>query len=189
MLIVIVLGLYFTVPMLPQVKSSYDGMANAELVLKNTTQRLEEVKMKAVRSVEKVFEGGKRIYVAEDMEFSPEASFAPLFEDMINVAKASGIRFRSIKYNYSPSEDIIYAARINGYNVCELDIVAAGSYVQFQNFFKGFLKEDYLNSIAEVDMYPYSDNRAILIANLKLRLYTRTSGNEAQASEVVQDNE
>ena len=171
---VFIAGLYFTIPMFPQVSDSYDALKSAERKLEETQRKLEAAKTRVPVKVEVIAEGGKRIFVAEDMSFSPQASFAPLFETVINTARAAGIRFRSIEYNYEPGDDEIFKAKIPGYNICELVIDAAGTYTQFQRFFKGLIQGDYLKNIAEIEMYPYDIDRSILIAKLKIRLYTRT---------------
>ncbi len=122
----------------------------------------------------KVVKDGKIVYDAPDMRFSPDASFAPLFELVLTIAQQSGIRIRAIDYNYAPQEDIVFAAKINGYNVCELNMVAVGSYVEFQTFFKTIMKEQYLTNLAEVELTPWEKDKKVLIAKIKLRLYTRT---------------
>ena len=124
---------------------------------------------------------GKKIYELEGTQFSPEASFAPLFETVLTIAQSSGVRIRSINYNYSPESDPIFAARLPEYNVCELSIVSVGTYSQLQNFFKGLMKDTNLNYLAEVEMQPWDKDRTILIANVKVRLYTKTPGAASQA--------
>ncbi len=124
---------------------------------------------------------GKKIYELEGTQFSPEASFAPLFETVLTIAQTSGVRIRSIDYNYSPESDPIFAAHLPEYNVCELGIVAVGTYAQLQNFFKGLMKDSNLNYLAEIEMQPWEKDRTILISNVKVRLYTKTPGVAAQS--------
>ena len=69
---------------------------------------------------------------------------------------------------------MIFAAKINGYNVCELNMVTVGSYTELQNFFKSIMKEQYLTNLAEVELTPWEKDKKVLIAKIKLRLYTRT---------------
>ena len=142
-----------------QVKEQYD-MLKAQQDMQNRQK--------------KVVKDGKVIFDAPDMRFSPDASFAPLFELVLTIAQQSGIRIRAIDYNYTPQDDMIFAAKINGYNVCELNMVTVGSYTELQNFFKSIMKEQYLTNLAEVELTPWEKDKKVLIAKIKLRLYTRT---------------
>lgn len=116
----------------------------------------------------------KIIYETTEMGVGSEASFAPLFDIFLTLAKASGLRIRSIAYNYSPSTDPIVSAGLSNYNVCELDIKAVGSYRNFQTFFRAVAKEPYLMSLSNTDVKPWENDRTLLIGNLKLNLYTKT---------------
>ncbi len=125
---------------------------------------------------------GKKIYELEGAQFSAEASFAPLFEVVLSIAQNSGIKIRSINYNYAPEGDPVYAAHLPEYNVCELQIQAIGSYVQLQTFFKGLMKDNNLNYLAEVEMQPWEKDKTILITNVKIRLYTKTPGSSPKSA-------
>ena len=145
-----------------QVKTQYD-MLKAQQEMQNRQK--------------KVIKDGKIVFDAPDMIFTPYASFAPLFELVLTIAQQSGIRIRAIDYNYAPQEDTIFAAKIDGYNVCELDMVAVGSYTELQTFFKSIMKEQYVTNLAEVELTPWEKDKKVLIAKIKLRLYTRTIAN------------
>ena len=133
-----------------QVKTQYD-MLKAQQEMQNRQK--------------KVIKDGKIVFDAPDMRFSPDASFAPLFELVLTIAQQSGIRIRAIDYNYAPQEDTIFAAKIDGYNVCELDMVAVGSYTELQTFFKSIMKEQYVTNLAEVELTPWEKDKKVLIAN------------------------
>ncbi len=173
-LIVIGAGLYF---------SAVAGMQSFETLKTNRDlkqqeedlqQKLDALKAQAEQEPSVEVEGGKKIFESKEMAFSTEASFAPLFEVFINRAKVSGIRIRSIEYNYTPADDPIAMAAITGYNVCELKIVAVGNFLEFQNFFKGITKEGYLMSLPEIELKPWENDKTVLISTFKLRLYTKT---------------
>ena len=116
----------------------------------------------------------KKIFTVEGMKFGPEASFAPLFDDMITIAKATGIRIRSVDYNYSPSDDPIAGAKIPGVNTCELTTTIVGTYTDIQRFLKTILSESYLVNISQIEIVSWKRDKSILIANLKLGYYTKT---------------
>lgn len=119
-------------------------------------------------------DSGKVILEVPSAQFSPEASFGVLFDGILaNVAK-SGIRVRSIEYNYAPTDDKILGSTMPGHNACELVFTAVGTYPQFQQFFKDSTKDRYLNNIYEVYIEPYDYNKSILITKFKIRLYTKS---------------
>lgn len=175
-LIILIVGL---VMVIPQVQPSLEAVQqkfalDKELI--SAKQELDDLKFQSTQKIEKVLDGDKKIYQAMGLQFSPDASFAPLFETVINIAKISGIRIRSIDYNYNPQEDDILKAKLPNYNVCELAIVAVGSYTQFQNFYKALVKEEYLNNIASIEVRPFKEDRSVLVTSMKIRLYTKTGG-------------
>ena len=69
---------------------------------------------------------------------------------------------------------MVFAAKIEGYNTCQLDMIIVGSYSEIQNFFKAVMKEQYVTNLAEVELTPWEKDKKVLIAKIKLRLYTRT---------------
>ena len=117
---------------------------------------------------------GKVIYGVSGEQFTAEASFGIIFENLLANLTNSGVRVRSIEYDYHPADDKILSAGLNGYNVCEISFVSVGSYSQFQNFFKNIAKEKYLSNIYEVYIEPYDKDKTILITRFKIRLYTKT---------------
>ena len=178
------MGLYFCGPLVMPTYDAYNS--NTEMVANVLNAQSELENLKAVKIAREAAEKAKLanaqsadkvIYQPQGLSFGSDASFAPLFEIVIDLAKNSGIRIRSIVYNYSPADDPIVVAKLDGYNVCELGITAVGSYGQFQNFFKGIVREHYLAYLAEAEMKPWENDKSVLITNLKIRLYTKT-GNQ-----------
>lgn len=136
---------------------------------------LDSIKRKKQKAEEKkIAKSGKVIYEVLGQQFSPEASFGIMFENILANITNSGIRIRSIAYNYKLDDDKLLAANAPGYNACELSFVTVGNYAQIQNFFKNIIKEKYLTSIQEIYIEPYDLDRTILIARFKIRLYTKT---------------
>ncbi|MBR5305097.1 MAG: hypothetical protein IKU37_09755 [Candidatus Gastranaerophilales bacterium] len=123
---------------------------------------------------EKTTKSGKVIYEVLGQQFSPEASFGIMFENVLSNITGNGVRIRSIDYNYSPHNDKVLQANAPGYNACELSFTTVASYSQLQNFFKSITKENYLTNIYEVYIEPYDRDKTILIAKFKVRLYTKT---------------
>ena len=127
------------------------------------------------QKVEEANPNVKKIYQLEGTKFGPEASFAPLFDNVITVAKESGVRIRSVEYNLKPEKDPIFAAKIAGYNVCELETTIVGKYSELQTFLKTLLSEKYLINLAQIEIVSWQRDKSVLIANLKIRFYTKTN--------------
>lgn len=184
-LIVIVVFVFGFKVIPPQVTKTLDivNMANSskkELSEKQATENNLRIQAELSNKAKAPVVDGKKIYELEGAQFSPEASFAPLFEVVLSIAQNSGVRIRSIDYNYTPETDPVFAAHLPEYNVCELGIVAVGTYSQLQNFFKGLMKDSNLNYLAEIEMQPWEKDKTILISNVKVRLYTKTPGAPTQ---------
>lgn len=174
--LVLILFVNFVVP---KFSSSIEAVKLLETTKTQYEQLSEQLNMLKIQQSTKnsqrnASKDGKVIYSAPDMQFSTDASFAPLFEFVLTIAQQSGIRIRSIDYNYAPPEDMVFAAKLEGYNSCELNILAVGSYSEFQIFFKTLMKEPYLTNIAEIELNPWEKDKKVLIAKVKIRLYTHT---------------
>lgn len=140
-------------------------------------QKLEQIrqqKMMSQKTEKKEVKSGKVIYEVLGQQFSAEASFGIMFENILANMSNSGIRIRSIDYNYSPADDLILQTNTPGYNACELSFVAVSTYTQLQTFLKNLAKENYLTSISEIYIEPYDKDKTILISRFKIRLYTKT---------------
>ena len=163
-----------------QVLGKFEEISNKQNDLATKRDKLKQLQdEKAASEQPKVEEkkeakSGKKIYDVSGQQFSAEASFGIIFDNLIANVTNSGIRIRSIDYNYQPADDKILGTNLGGYNACEISFVTVGSYSQFQNFFKSIAKETYLSSIYEIYIEPYDKDKTILITRFKIRLYTRT---------------
>lgn len=178
-MLVLVFVLFFMF-VTPKIQSGIDSVVQLkkqEKTLKQYQQQYETLKFQQQNKNRRAqaTKDGKIIYEALDFEFSTDASFAPLFELVLDIAQKSGIRIRAIDYNYAPQEDLIFTAKLQGYNVCELNMLTVGTYQELQSFIKTIIKEQYLMNFAEIELTPWENDKKILIAKIKLRLYTRTS--------------
>ncbi|MDO5437585.1 MAG: type 4a pilus biogenesis protein PilO [bacterium] len=159
--------------------SAFSNMNNyntkAKEVQTLTQQKMELEAQLAQQQREEKSPDMKKIFELQGLKFGTDASFAPLFDNMITVAKESGIRIRSVDYNYAPEKDPIFAAKLPGYNVCELETTIVGKYSEIQTFLKTILSENYLVNLAQIEIVSWQRDKSVLIANLKLRYYTKTN--------------
>ncbi len=155
--------------------TSHDEANHKKEELQVKQEKLEQIKRQKLASESKKENtSGKVIYEVMGQQFSPEASFGIMFENILSNITNSGVRIRSIDYNYQPLDDKILMTKAAGYNACELSFITVGNYTQLQNFFKNIAKEKYLSSLYEVYIEPYDKNKTILVARFKIRLYTKT---------------
>lgn len=177
---VLVLGalIYFTFTSFTGLKQSMDERKEKQVSLETNKAKLEQIRASKIQEVEKPKKkeptSGKIIYEVLGQQFSPEASFGIMFENVLANITNSGLKIRTIDYNYNPSNDKVLMANAPGYNACELSFTTVGTYSQLQTFFKNIAKEKYLSNIQEVYIEPYDRDKTILITKFKVRLYTRT---------------
>ena len=169
-------GLYGTWHFASIAFDSHNDIVQKKAELETKQEKLAQIRRQKANNVQKKkeAESGKVIYEVLGQQFSPEASFGIMFENILSNITNSGIRIRSIDYNYQPSDDKILFANVPGYNACELSFVAVGNYSQFQKFFKNIAKENYLSNLYEIYIEPYDKDKTILIVKFKVRLYTKT---------------
>lgn len=176
-LAVIVAGIYFVFSGISSAIGSTSELKAKQEELVSKQQKLEEIKkQKEIQKVQKKKQSnsGKIIYEVPGQQFSPEASFGIMFENILANMTNSGLRIRSIEYNYQPIEDKILQTNARGYNACELSFLVVSDYAQLQTFMKNIAKENYLTNVSELYMKPYDKDKSILITRFKIRLYTKT---------------
>ncbi len=169
-------GIYATYHFGSMTVDTFSQMSAKQAEMQTKMQKLEQIKAKRVSGQKKksTAQSGKIIYAVPQAQFSPAASFGIMFENVISNITNSGLKVRSIDYNYSPQDDKVLTTQVEGYNACELTFTTVGSYTQLQTFFKNIAKEKYLSSLYEVYIEPYDKDKSILIAKFKIRLYTKS---------------
>lgn len=178
-ILIFVLGAYFSIDKVStwvNNNTTVEEKKQEESTKKSKLQKLQSAKQRQEEMVEnkKETKSGKVIYEVLGQQFSSEASFGIMFENILANIANSGVRIRSIDYNYTPQNDKVLQTNAAGYNACELSFTTVGNYSQLQNFFKSIAKESYLTNLYEVYIEPYDRDKTILIAKFKVRLYTKT---------------
>ena len=173
----IIAGGYYTYNIITETSSNYTAAEEKKTTLQTKKDQLAQqlaANKKREEQLETTSSSGKVMYEVSGEQFSPEASFGIMFENVLSNITNSGVRIRSIDYNYQPADDTIYLTNIPGYNACELSFITVSNYTQLQALFKNIAKEKYLSSINEVFIEPYDKDKTILISKFKIRLYTKT---------------
>ena len=172
-------GIFFIVPEVTSIPEIIAQTREAEETLKTKEFQLQEIRAKKAKAEKEPVKkkepaSGKVIYEVLGQQFSADASFGIMFENILANMTNSGVRIRSIDYNYSPLDDKIITLGVPGYNACELSFTAVSTYAQLQRFFKNLAKEKYLSSIQEVYIEPFDKDKSILISKFKIRIYPKT---------------
>ena len=154
---------------------AYNTYTSSVENLESARVRHAEAKAQAAQAKTKPKTGEKIIFEPTGMQLGAGASFAEPFEEMIDTAKDSGVRIKSIKYNYKPEGDPIIAEGMpKNLNACEMKITTIGTYAQLKKFFTGVLSKPYLARLVNIRVEPWGFDKSILIANFSLTLYTKT---------------
>ena len=148
-------GAYFIAMEAMEIPNIISATKDAEALLSAKKAQLDEIRAKKARAEQEPVKkkeptSGKVIYEVLGQQFSADASFGIMFENILANMTNSGVRIRSINYNYSPANDKITMTGVAGYNACELSFTTVSTYSQLQKFFKNLTKEKYLSSIQEV---------------------------------------
>ena len=175
LLLILAGGGYYTVVNGQKLFETIKQEAEISTKLREAKDKLDLLKAEKENKPKEENKTDKVIFESTEPGIGAEASFAPLFERFIETAKLSGIRIRSINYNYNPIDDSIVAAKLTNYNVCELDVKAVGSYRNFQTFYKALNRDNYVMSLAQMEFKPWEGDRSVLVSDFKLRLYTKTN--------------
>ena len=158
-----------------EVASKRNEFNTKQQELNTIIKQKQREKLAKENKLKKQTESGKVIYEVPGAQFTPEASYGIMFENVLASITNSGLRIRTIDYNYNNvADDKIKGSGAPGYNVCELGFVTVGTYPQLQSFFENITKEKFLSAITEIYLEPYDQDKTILIAKFKIRLYTKT---------------
>lgn len=107
---------------------------------------------------------------------SPEdsiASFGGMFEDIVDYIKINNLMLRSIEYSINPIDDLLYAQFPLLYNVCRVNLMAVGTYSQFEAFLNDIYVYPYFIDISQVEISPYQSDKKYLLANISITLYSK----------------
>ena len=107
---------------------------------------------------------------------SPEdsiASFGGMFEDIVDYIKINNLMLRSIEYSINPIDDQLYAQFPLLYNVCRVNLMAVGTYSQFEAFLNDIYVYPYFIDISQVEISPYLSDKKYLLANISITLYSK----------------
>lgn len=158
-----------------------------------TVMKIQETSKEHKKQKEKLKEAQKKLKDYEDANkrlmdkqsnikkvFQPKtstedsiASFGGMFEDIIDYVKINNLMLRSVQYNINPSDDPIYTKFPTLYNVCNVQLMVVGTYVQLEGLIRDLTVYPYFINIAQVKINPYEKDEQYIIVTMDITLYSK----------------
>lgn len=115
----------------------------------------------------------KKVFQPKTSTEDSIASFGGMFEDIIDYVKINNLMLRSVQYNINPADDQIYAKFPTLYNVCNVQLMMVGTYVQLEGFVRDLTVYPYFINIAQVKINPYEKDEQYIIVTMDITLYSK----------------
>lgn len=177
-LICVAFGLYLIIPKAQESYNAYVSIQEKTEKLQKTQKQVDDIRAQKAAYEREEKSSTKPVYKSDIATLDPMASFGIMFEDVIQAAKYNGLKLRSIEYAQNPPDDMVVQNILDSYNVCAVKMQLIGSYAQFRSYFEDIANYPYLINIDKISIFPYADNKKVLIADLSINLYAEK--NEAQ---------
>lgn len=126
----------------------------------------------------------KKVFQPKTSTEDSIASFGGMFEDIIDYVKINNLMLRSVEYQINPSDDVIYSKFPTLYNVCNVQLMLVGTYVQLEGLIRDLTVYPYFINISEVKINPYEKDEQYIIVTMNITLYSKK---QQSAASVVGD--
>ena len=100
-------------------------------------------------------------------------SFGGMFEDIIDYVKVNNLMLRSVQYKINPPDDIIYGKFPTLYNVCNVQLLLVGTYVQLQGLIRDLTVYPYFINLSQLRITPYEKDDQYIIITMDITLYSK----------------
>lgn len=181
MLLCVALGLYLIIPKVQESYNTYKSIQEKTVKVQNTQKQIDDIKAQKAAYEREEKSSTKPVYKTDIATLDAMASFGIMFEDVIQAAKYNGLRLRSIEYAQNPPDDVVVQNILDSYNVCAVKMQLIGSYAQFRSYFEDIANYPYLINIDKISIFPYENNKKILIADISVNLYAEKNAAQKQA--------
>lgn len=126
----------------------------------------------------------KKVFQPKTSTEDSIASFGGMFEDIIDYVKINNLMLRSVEYQINPSDDTIYSKFPTLYNVCNVQLVLVGTYVQLEGLIRDLTVYPYFINVSQVRIDPYEKDEQYIIVTMNITLYSKK---QQSAASVVGD--
>jgi len=186
--IVIVIAVFSFKQIQPKVVSTinvFNEVKTQTEAAQGIAQQLSTAKQKAERKkkLRMLDDITKKIYQPNGAATDAESTFALLLDDVIEITRKNHIKTHSIQSTLDPEEDIFIKGDKVHYSANKLDMKMISDYTDFKSFLEDLYKYPYLLNINNIEIYPYTKNKRILLINLSLTLYAYKSEEDTAAAE------
>lgn len=174
----LILFVQMIMPVVQNINKASDDLESVNKTLVNKQQEQQIVKSKLQQLRNSISNMSKKIYSPSERDLGNDTLFFTLYSDLIEMIKSNSIKVKSMEYYYNPSDDAFVKYGKDIYFVCAIDMELISNYVNLGKFIQDIYQYPYYMSILKLNVKPYPKDKKILITNITLRLYTRTSPNE-----------
>lgn len=186
--IVIVIAIFSFKQIQPKVVSTinvFNEVKTQTEAAQGIAQQLSTAKQKAERKkkLRMLDDITKKIYQPNGAATDAESTFALLLDDVIEITRKNHIKTHSIQSTLDPEEDIFIKGDKTHYSANRLDMKMISDYTDFKSFLEDLYRYPYLLNINNIEIYPYTKNKRILLVNLSLTLYASKSEEDTAAAE------
>lgn len=115
----------------------------------------------------------KKVFQPKTATEDSIASFGGMFEDIIDYVKINNLMLRSVQYKINPPDDQIYTKFPTLYNVCNVQLMVVGTYVQLEGLVRDLTVYPYFINIAQVKINPYEKDDQYIIVTMDITLYSK----------------
>ena len=125
----------------------------------------------------------KRIYAPIDADLGNDTLFFTLYNDLIEMVHSNSIKIKSMEYVYNPENDAFVKFSKDVYFVSEVNMELVSNYTNLGKFIQDVVQYPYYMRIMSIDVKPYPKDKKILISNVSVRMYAKTSPEENKVEE------
>ena len=115
----------------------------------------------------------KKVFQPKTATEDSIASFGGMFEDIIDYVKINNLMLRSVQYQINPADDIIYGKFPTLYNVCNVQLMLVGTYVQLEGLVRDLTVYPYFINLSELRINPYEKADQYIIAAINSTLHSK----------------
>lgn len=174
-IIAIVFGIKNTVPVVSGYFNSHKNIKAKQDKVEDLKKKIEAAKIAKLAEERKKDEPKitKMIYEPEYKAGGSNASFNGMLDTILELAKQSGLKVKTIEFKSSPESDPVIQNHGSEYEAKLLGAQFIGSYTQLQTFMRDIYKHQYLIGINDFKVVPYEFNKKVLIIDMNLTLYLK----------------
>lgn len=166
-------GLSQVIPLFGSYFTEHGNLKAKKSAVENLRRQVEIAKQNAMQEGAGLGENKKQIYDPKIKSAEVMVSFNETLETILEMAKQSGLKIKTIEFKDIPESDEIKQKHSSECNATLLVTRMIGTYAELQNFLREIYRYQYLIGIYDLKVVPYEVDKKILIVDLSLSLYAK----------------